>query len=213
MSRRAFENRVRVIAVAKIGSAFRRARIVERIIASARSNNHIATGKLVSPRKTRSITPFSDDRWLIRKDAIRVRALKLPSNQYIVSDLRVKLRYGLNYRYLALASYTPKSKAASTEAIARWIRNKGASGGFKNSKGGALNLSSNKQVNSLAFVIARSIRKKGVKKTSFANHFINKTNGVEATLNRGLRDLMVRLDGLYAASVERVIVNLLNNNF
>lgn len=213
MSLRAFENRVKVIAVAKIGNAFKKAQIVNRIIQSAKAQNHIATGKLTTPKSSRSIIPFSDDRWLVRKDAITVRAVSLPSGQYMVSKFRVRLRYGLNFRYQALASYTPKQKVASHSAIAQWIVSKGERGGFKHSSGRPLNLTNKNEVNSLAYVIARSIRRKGVRKTSFANHFMNRQTGVEATLNRGMRDFMARLDQLYATSIETSIVNLLNKNF
>ena len=81
-SKKQFENRVKVITVAAVGKEFKKAKIIERIIKAAKAKGHVATGKLTNPKKSRSITPFSDDRWLIRKDAVKVSA-----QSYLVSSL------------------------------------------------------------------------------------------------------------------------------
>ena len=50
-----FKNKVKVIAVAKIGAAFKKSKIVERIIKSAKDKGHVATGKLTNPTSSRSM--------------------------------------------------------------------------------------------------------------------------------------------------------------
>ena len=198
-----FRNRVKVIAVANIGAAFKKARIVERIIKSAKEKGHVATGKLVNPKRSRSITPFSDDRWLIRRDAVKVRVVKLPSNEFAVLDIRVKIRYGLNGKYQNLSSaFSDKKKwMPPVNAIANWIRAKKQRGEFGDV--------TEKNVRRVAFGIALKIKKRGIKQTSFANHFFNKTNGVQATLNKGMNNTTKRLDALYATSVERSITKMI----
>ena len=198
-----FRNKVKVIAVAKIGAAFKKARIIERIISSAKANGHEATGKLVNPKQSRSLTPFADDRWLIRKDAVRVKVIELPSKQFAVSDITVKIRYGLNGKYQNLSSAFSAKKAwmPPVNAIANWIRAKQGRGQFQDVK--------EKNIRRVAFGIALKINKRGIKQTSFANHFFNKTNGVQATLNKGIKNTTKRLDTLYATSVERSITKMM----
>lgn len=198
-----FKNKVKVIAVAKIGAAFKKARIIERIISSAKANGHEATGKLVNPKQSRSLTPFADDRWLIRKDAVKVKVIELPSKQFAVSDITVKIRYGLNGKYQNLSSAFASKKAwmPPVSAIAKWIKAKQGRGQFGDVKP--------KDVKRVAWGIAIKIKRDGIKQTSFANHFFNKINGVEATLNRGMKDTTKRLDVLYAASIDKSIAKMI----
>lgn len=198
-----FKNRVKVIAVANIGAAFKKAKIVERIIASAKAKGHVAKGQLVNPKKSRSITPFSDDRWLVRKDAVKVKVTELPSREFAVTDIKVRVRYGLNGKYQSLSSSFAAKKAwmPPVNAIANWIRAKQGRGEFGDVKA--------KDVRRVAWGIAIKIKKKGIKQTSFANHFFNKTNGVQATLNKGMTNTTKRLDTLYATSVERSITKMI----
>lgn len=201
-TKKQFENRVKVIAVAAIGREFRKAKIIETILKKAKQKGHVATGKLTNPKKSRSITPFSDDRWLIRKDAVKVSSLRLPSNQFIVMNLTVRVRYGLNGKYqnLSTAFASGKKWTPPPSAIARWIRAKKKRGQFSDV--------ANKDVRRVAFAIAKSIGEKGIKKTTFANQFFNKQTGVQAVLNRGINKTASRLDFLYASSIEKTIVNI-----
>ena len=198
-----FRNRVKVIAVANIGAAFKKSQIVARIIKSAQAKGHVATGKLTNPASSRSITPFSDDRWLIRKDAVRVKVITLPSGEFAVSDIRVKIRYGLNGKYQNLSSAFSEKKAwmPPVNAIANWIRAKQGRGQFQDVK--------EKNIRRVAFGIALKIKNRGIKQTSFANHFFNKTNGVQATLNKGMKNTTRRLDVLYATSVDKSIAKMI----
>ena len=198
-----FKNRVKVIAVANIGAAFKKAKIVARIIASAKAKGHVAKGQLINPAKSRSITPFADDRWLIRKDAIKVKVIELPSREFAVGNISVKVRYGLNGKYQNLSSAFSAKKAwmPPVNAIANWIRAKQGRGQFQDVKA--------KNVRRVAFGIALKIKKRGIKQTSFANHFFNKVNGVQPTLNKGIKNTTKRLDTLYATSVERSITKMM----
>lgn len=202
-SKKQFENRVKVIAVAAIGREFKKAKIIEGIIKKAKQKGHVATGKLTNPKKSRSLTPFSDDRWLIRKDAVKVTALRLPSNQFIVLNLTVRVRYGLNGKYqnLSQAFSNNKKWRPPVSAIAKWIRAKQKRGQFSDV--------ASKDVRRVAFAIATKIEQKGIKKTSFANQFFNKQTGVQAVLNRGINKTVTRLDFLYASSIEKTIVNIM----
>tara|TARA_R110000803_G_scaffold156428_1_gene220999 strand:+ start:582 stop:1202 length:621 start_codon:yes stop_codon:yes gene_type:complete len=198
-----FKNKVKVIAVAKIGAAFKKSKIVERIIKSAKDKGHVATGKLTSPTSSRSITPFSDDRWLIRKDAVKVQVVRLPSQEFAVRNISVKVRYGLNGKYQNLSTAFQQRKAwmPPVNAIANWIRAKQGRGEFGDVKA--------KDVRRVAWGIAIKIKREGIKQTSFANHFFNKTNGVQATLNKGVNETAKRLDQLYAASVDKSIAKMI----
>ena len=195
-SKKQFENRVKVITVAAVGKEFRKSKIIERILKAAKNKGHVATGQLTNPSKSRSITPFSDDRWLIRKDAVKVTAVQIPSKQFIVKNLTVRVRYGLNGKYQNLSSaFTNKTRwRPPVAAIAKWIRAKKGRGEFTNV--------ADKDVRRVAFAIAKKIESSGIKSTSFANSFFNKTNGVRKTLDKGINRAAFRLDELYATSIE-----------
>lgn len=202
-SKRQFENRVKVIAVAAIGKEFRKAKIIERIVQAAKQKGHVASGQLTNPKKSRSITPFADDRWLIRKDAVKVTAVQIPSKQFIVKNLTVRVRYGLNGKYQNLSSaFTNNTKwRPPVAAIAKWIKLKKTRGEFTDVK--------NKDVRRVAFAIANKIEERGIKSTSFANSFFSKVNGVRKTLDRGINKTAARLDELYATSIDVSIAKML----
>lgn len=198
-----FNNRVKVIAVAKVGAEFKKSRIIASIIEAAKGSGHVATGGLTTPSKSRSLTPFSDDRWLIRKDAVRVRSVALPSGEFAVMNIRFNVRYGLNGKYqnLSTAFSTGKRWMPPVNAISKWIRLKKGQGEFSN-----VNESNIKQV---AFAIARNQKEDGIKQTNFADAFFDKRTGIRATLARGIQKLYRRLDLLYATSVEKSITKII----
>ena len=199
MTARQFANIVKVIVVAEIGKEFKRARIIGRIIANAKAEGHIASGQLTNPKSSRSLTPFSDDRWLIRKDAVKVSVATLPSQQYIVRNLTVRVRYGLNGKYRQLSTLFSQKKTwfPPPNAIATWIRQKQAYGKFTDV--------TPENINRVAFAISRSIEQKGIKRTNFANAFFHKQTGVDPTLKRGMNKASAKLNKMYATSIERSI--------
>lgn len=199
MTKRQFANIVKVIVVAAVAKEFRKAKIIDRIVKAAKQKGHVASGQLTNPKSSRSLTPFSDDRWLIRKDAVKVSVQTLPSQQYIVRNLTVRVRYGLNFKYQNLSeAFSNKRKwFPPVNAIANWIRSKQAHGQFTDV--------SPQNVKRVAFAIARKQEQKGIKATKFANPFFNKQTGVEPTLQRGIGKATEKLDRMYATSVERSI--------
>ncbi len=198
-----FKNRAKVIIVAAVGKEFKKAQIVARIINRAKQEGHVATGKLVEPRRTRSITPFADDRWLIRKDAVIVSAVKLPSEEYMVSNVTVRVRYGLNGKYqnLSQAFASGKKWFPPVNAIAKWIEAKKGQGEFSDV--------SHKNIKKVAFAIALKQRQEGIKKTKFADAFFDKRTGVAPTLRKGIAKASKRLEFLYATSIERSILKMI----
>ena len=57
-------NRVRTVTAFAVIKEFRKSKIIENVVKSAKANGHIATGDLVSPESSNSIVPFRDDLWL-----------------------------------------------------------------------------------------------------------------------------------------------------
>lgn len=198
-----FKVRAKVIIVAAIGKEFKKARIVGRIVESAKQNGHLATGALTTPRRTRSITPFADDRWLIRKDAVKVSAVPLPSGEYMISNVTVRVRYGLNGKYQNLSeAFAGKKKwFPPVSAIAKWIGVKKGQGEFSDV--------ATKDIKKVAFAIAKKQSEEGIKKTKFANAFFDKRTGVKPTLNKGMVKASRRLEQLYATSIERSITKMI----
>jgi len=198
-----FKNKVKVITVARVGAEFKKAKIIKSILDSAKANGHVATGQLTTPSQSRSLTPFSDDRWLIRKDAVKVSAVALPNKEYAVTGLTIRVRFGLNGKYQNLSQAFSEGKKwfPPVNAIARWIRAKKGQGEFSDV--------SDKNVRKVAFAIALKQEQNGIKRTNFANRFFDRRTGVQATLNKGLRATEKRLDTLYATSIERSILKMI----
>lgn len=198
-----FKNKVKVIAVARIGAEFKKSKIIKTIIETAKANGHVATGKLTTPSTSRSITPFSDDRWLIRKDAVKVSAVALPSGEFAVSGLTVRVRYGLNGKYQNLSQQFAGQKKwfPPVDAISKWIHAKKGQGEFSDV--------ADKDVRRVAYAIALKQEKEGIKKTNFAQAFFDRSKGVKATLNKGINSTARRLESLYATSIERSILKMI----
>ena len=198
-----FKVRAKVIIVAAVGKEFKKARIVGKVVDAAKENGHVATGRLITPNRTRSITPFADDRWLIRKDAVKVSAVTLPSGEFMVSNVTVRVRYGLNGKYQNLSeAFAGKKKwFPPVDAIARWIEVKKGQGEFSDV--------STKNIRRVAFAIARNQAEEGIKKTKFANAFFDRRTGVKPTLRKGMTKASRRLEQLYATSIERSITKMI----
>ena len=199
-----FNNRIKVMVVAIVAKEFRKAKIIERIVDKAKQEGHVASGKLTNPQKSRSLTPFSDDRWLIRKDAVKISSQALPSGEFAVTNVTVRVRYGLNGKYQNLSERFASGKTwfPPPVAIAQWIKRKKQQGQFTDV--------AEKDIKKVAFAIARSQEAKGIKKTKFANAFFHKQTGVKATLARGINKAIDRLDAVYGASITNVLQKIIN---
>lgn len=228
MTRKQYENQIRLIAVSETSRAFRKSAIIKAIVKIAKQKNHIASGKLVNPSESNSITPNADDQWLVRSDkkAIIVRVYKI--KQGVPSSIRIKtqLNYGVDERYYQLTTDSKKKKwFPNEEGINRlesWIRQKSARGlsfdlpsrgkGRKEAKK-RMDPSNPIDVGRVAFAIANGIKKNGIKnRSNFFNPFKYKNTGVKATLNKAELKINDRLTELFTSeatiSIDRLIETL-----
>lgn len=208
-SAKQYENQIKVVIVAILSKEFKKSSIVSKVIGNAKSNNQVATKGLVNPSRTGSIVPSRDDRWLVNPDAVVVRVGSVKYGVPEVSRISLKIRYGLAQEYYWLTKESPNSiwRPSGTE-IVKWIRAKGSRGNFKY-RGRSADLSKDYQVQSIGYLISRSIGKKGISKTNLFNPFKNKKDGVEATVDRALPKIYDRLILLYGTESEDVLVKML----
>lgn len=228
MTRRQYENQIRLIAVSETSKAFRKSAIIDAIIKIAKEKNHIASGNLINPLESNSITPNADDRWLVRKKgrAIMVRVYKVVQGVPASIRIKTKVQYGVDEKYYQLTTHSPKNKWFPNEdGISRledWIKQKSARGmsftlpnrgkGRKNDRK-RMDPSNPVDVGRVAFAIANGIKKNGIKnRSNFFNPFEYKRTGVAATLNKAELKINDRLTDLFISegtiSVDRLIETL-----
>lgn len=226
MTRKQYENQIRLIAVSETSRAFRKAGIIKAIIDIAKKKNHIASGNLINPLESNSITPNADDRWLVRKNkrAIMVRVYKIV--QGVPASIRIKtqLKYGVDEKYYQLTTHSKKNKwfPGNIDALEDWIKQKSARGlSFKLPNRGKGRGKETKKmdpnnpidVGRVAFAIANGIKKNGIKnRSNFFNPFEYKRTGVAATLNKAELKINDRLTDLFISegtiSIDRLIETL-----
>lgn len=228
MTRRQYENQIRLIAVSETSKAFRKSGIIDAIVKIAKEKNHIASGNLINPLESNSITPNADDRWLVRKKgrAIMVRVYKVVQGVPASIRIKTKVKYGVDEKYYQLTTHSPKGKwFPNEEGINRledWIKQKSARGvSFtlpNRGKGRGkerkrMDPSNPVDVGRVAFAIANGIKKNGIKnRSNFFNPFEYKRTGVAATLNKAELKINDRLTDLFISegtiSVDRLIETL-----
>lgn len=228
MTRKQYENQIRLIAVSETSKAFRKSAIISAIVKIAKEKNHIASGNLINPLVSDSITPNADDRWLVRKNkrAIMVRVYKIV--QGVPASIRIKtqVKYGVDEKYYQLTTHSKKEKwFPSEDGINRledWIKQKSARGTSfylpnrgKGRKNERKNIDPNNpiEVGRVAFAIANGIKKNGIKnRSNFFNPFNYKRTGVAATLNKAELKINDRLTDLFTSegtlSIDRIIDTL-----
>ena len=193
-----YKNRVKVIAVGAISKEFKRSAIIKKIVARIKSQGLVATGELSNPQATASILPTRDDRFLIAKDSVVVKTAKIgPNKTPIATEIRVKITYGLNEeKYFYLTEGSPNKKwFPNVGKIESWIR-------IKKQRGlGFTELDKEWKIRSTAFLIARSISKKGIEKRDFLRPFDDKRTGVKASLARAEQKVTERLFDLYGTTL------------
>lgn len=208
-SAKQFENQIKVIIVAALAKEFKRAKIVERIIAKAKSLGQVATGGLVTPRLTASVIPSRDDRWLVKKDAVIVRVTSMKYGVPTFASIRVNISYGLAKEYYWLTEESEsKVWRPNGVQIMNWIKAKGASGRFKY-RGKDLDTSKEYQVKNVAYHISKSIASKGIRKTKLFSPFKDPSNGVQSTVNRALPKAYGRMSSLYGTALESSVLEML----
>lgn len=228
MTRKQYENQIRLIAVSETSKAFRKSAIIKAIVKIAKEKNHIASGMLINPSESNSITPNADDQWLVRKDkkSIIVRVYNI--KQGVPSSVRIKtqLIYGVDEKYYQLTTHSEKKKwFPNEEGINRledWVRQKSSRGvSFKLPNRGSNRKKETRSmdptnpihVSRVAFAIANGIKKNGIKnRSNFFNPFEYKNTGVRATLNKAEARINDRLTDLFTTeatiSIDRLIETL-----
>jgi len=207
-SAKQYENQIKIVIVAQLSKQFRRAAIVDKIVARAESLNQVASKGLVSPESSKSIIPSRNDRWLINKNSVIV---KVGSMMYGVPEfvsIRINLEYGLSKEYFWLTRESPRVAWRPDGAkIVNWIKSKGDRGGFTY-KGKRLDVSDDRKVRAVSYAISKGIERKGIKKTSLFNPFNNKRSGVEATVDKAFPAIYERMNLLYGVELESAVVQM-----
>jgi hypothetical protein len=228
MTRKQYENQIRLIAVSETSRAFRKSAIIKSIIKIAKEKNHIASGNLINPLESNSITPNADDRWLVRKNkrAVIVRVYKIV--QGVPASIRIKtqVKYGVDEKYYQLTTHSTKKMWFPNEdginRLEDWLKQKSARGtSFTLPSRGKGRKNENKRmdpnnpvdVGRVAFAIANGIKKNGIKnRSNFFNPFNYKRTGVAATLNKAELRINDRLTDLFLRegiiSIDRLIETL-----
>ncbi len=215
-SRKQYENQIRLIVVAETIKEFKKSAIIKSIVDNAKSLNLIASERLVNPSWSKSITPASDDRWLIpgKRKAVIVRVYNNKSG--IPSTIRIVTQITGGYvdrRYYQLTDESKGKKFGvseeGVERIKNWIKQKAARGKtWKLKKGNKIrvaNVNKPADIQKLAFFIARKIRKKGITSTGFTNPFKDSRKGITPTLDRAEIRINKRLTDLFA---DETVINV-----
>ena len=208
-SAKQYENEIKVIVVAALSREFKRSAIIDKVVAKAKSLNQVATKGLVNPSATASIIPYRNDRWLTEKNSVLVKVTNMKYGVPNLVRITLNLKYGLAEEYYWLTKESPRAVwKPNGSQILNWIKAKGDRGNFTYN-GKPLNTLKEYQVKSVAFLISRSIGRKGIKKTDLFNPFKDKKSGVEATVNKSLPNIYGRISDLYGASIEESVIEML----
>ena len=206
-----YKNFIKVIAVGAVAKEFRKSAIMKKIESNIRRENLIASGELVAFRASKSIIPTSDDRWLVDEGNIMVKTAKIgPNATPVLVNLKIKIRYGLTEgKYFYLTSESPNKKwFPDVDRIEEWVRAKKARG---TAKGRMSDASTESEIKSVAYAIAKSISSKGIEKKDFLEPFKNKSYGVEASLARANKRIIERLFELYGTTFVDIQNDVISN--
>lgn len=190
----------RVIMIASLTKEFRKSAIISKIISIAKNKGMEVTGDLANPKGSGSITPSSDDRWFIKRESLQVFVGPIAFG--VPSYIRFKIapNYEISKKYFYLTEQSDNKKwFPNVNRIKEWVRKKGIANSAETSK--------------VAWAIAKSIAKKGIKKTNLANPFFYKNTGVSATIERGARRGMARVSELYRPLIIQQVDKSFSNIF
>lgn len=194
------QNNVRTIVVFAVIKQFKKAAIIESVIQSARANDLIATGNLVTPEVSNSIIPSADDRWLVPRKSIkkivsvRVYGSRMSDGTMFPASIKIKVNlgdYGLANKYQSLALNPPergddgsfdKEQGDMIDRIEAWIEDKmdrGFSFYYTDRRGNQVPLRQGDRINRTraAFPIMRKLATEGPDKVDFTSAF-NRVEGV-----------------------------------
>lgn len=196
-SKKQLENQMRLVVVAAVAKEFRKSAIIAKIVSIAKSKGMVATGKLTNPESSNSLMPNRDDRWLLKKNSIKVVIGSYRNNVPQSIKIMTNIEYGLgpdSQYYSVLWEKSKKKKwYPKIDPIQSWVMKKGISNDVQESR-------------RIAFRIAKSMGKNGIKKrTNFLNPFEYKDKGVDATLRRGINNAAARIIDLYGETIIEAI--------
>lgn len=218
-SKRQYENFIRTIIVASVAKEFRRAKIIDGVIKRAKNDKKVATGGLIRPDVTGSIIPSRDDRWLLNKDSVIVNVGTLKNGLPTKIQVTLNIEYGTDGDYVFtrkdLNAKWPKGKMPNVNRIKFWLRAK-TSRGLLNFKyrGVPLDPSNEVHLDRAAYVVARSIARKGIKEEYKSNYFKDVGKKVKKTVDLGVSKASGRIiekyqEELYDSIVQVIDVNII----
>lgn len=216
-STRQYENFIRTIIVASVAKEFRRAKIVEGVIKRAKADGKVATGGLIRPDATGSIVPTRDDRWLLKKESVKVSVGKVVYNVPLRVSVELNIEYGVDPDYIYtrrdINAQWPLGKLPNVNRIKTWIIAKSSRGllNFKY-RGKPLDVSSDKQVSRVAFAVRRSIARKGISNKYKSNYFKPVKDEVNEVLRTGIAKASDRIVEKYQEDIYNSVVNIIDIN-
>lgn len=198
------QNLIKVVVVAALAKEFRKSQIIKRILENVKKNDQIASGSLSRPDVTGSITPSADDRWLIKPDAVLVKVIT-KNKKVVGATVKLNIRYGIEPQYFWLSNKSPNEKWwPDGYKIEEWIKMKAAKGKrFTIKRRGderTMNPSNASEVASVAYLISRSISRKGIKKTNLTDPFYGE-DGVYKSVSRAKRRYTARIYELFLSII------------
>ena len=185
LSRKQIQNRVRLIVVAEYSKAFKKAKIIEKVIARTKQQGRVASGNILNPEESESLMPSRDDLFLTKLKSskfklrsvvpVSVRIYKVYKGMPVDLKVRIQVPGSLSPQYSQISSIATNIKKnfnvneSGIDSIKNWIKQKmsrGVTFNIPKSSNGKNRgkLSSNDEVNiaRLAFGIASSIRDRGL---------------------------------------------------
>lgn len=216
-SKRQYENFIRTIVVAAVAKEFRRAKIVEGIVKRAKADGKVATGGLIRPDVTGSIIPTRDDRWLLDKKSVQVNVGRVVYNVPLKISVELNIEYGTDPDYVFTRSDTdaqwPRGTFPDVNKIKTWIVAK-TSRGLLNFKyrNKPLDVSNEKQIERVAYVVGRSISRKGVNRKYKSDYFKPVKNQVQKVLEAGISKASDRIIEKYQEELYSSVINTIDTN-
>ena len=224
-----YRNIIRVIVVAALSKQFRKAKIVDRVVKRIKADKLVATGELSMPKLTGSLLPSSDDRFLIKRNSVIIRVIRMSQygrNYPMAVSVGVNLRYGLNEpKYQNLLEGTPyRGKGVPEAALMNWITvKKDKAKYFRNpakgfyvsgtAKGKKKIYKYNQNIqwhrDALRYVINMSI-KHSEYKSDFLKPFDDRSKGVMASIQKAKPEIAFRIAELYGTQLRNFAVDALN---
>lgn len=216
-TKRQYENFIRTIIVAAVAKEFRRAKIIEGVIKRAKADGKVATGGLIRPDVTNSIIPTRDDRWLLKRESVKVNVGKVMYNVPTNVSVELNIEYGVDPDYIYtrrdINAQWPLGKLPNVDRIKTWVIAKSSRGllNFKY-RGKPLDVDNEKQVSRVAFAVRRSIGRKGISTKYKSNYFKPVKDEVNEALRIGVAKASDRIVEKYQEDIYNSIVNTIDIN-